>query len=356
MSQQQLPPIEDEYSSESGGLMSRLSSWIVTLVVCSTSAFLTAGLISSFTDASKNTVKKEKTYMSGVSYELPARTKSLRATLAIEETPQDYIEEDTPQAYIEEDTPQAYIEEKKISPKKDDNQKFFAQDRETQETFAKLVYEKQEPIIKKSVAKTKKKQEPKIQKTFAKARKVRKKIAKEAPTHNSLEAQTQYLINQAYSTSLPVIANERTMAELSPLTLDYKLRFIPTKPPRISPNNILAQRVEAGKGLMKNPGGGYSIQIMRVSEATIGNVNDFIHKTGLTYMTNDLYMFPLKNKQYLIYYGHYDRAKKARKALAKLPEPIQKSGAFIIQLQTIRAKVIEQKPQRQIVTYRQNIS
>jgi septal ring-binding cell division protein DamX len=329
VSQQEQPPIEEDYSSDSGGLMSRLSSWMVTLVVCSTSAFLTAGLINSFTEASQNVVndKKRKSFAVGVSYDLPDRKQSQLAY--IPEAPE------TPIAPAPSDLEEEIITLKHVVTNTDIEQK---------------------PLAHEVVSKVYKQPKPYIPEPVAKIRKPAKKLAKNIPAQNFLGTQTQHLINKAYSTSPPAYANRRTVAELSPLKMDFHLQFIPTELPKLSAKNLLAQRVEAGEILMKKPDGSYSIQIMRVSEATIGNMDNFIHEMGLTYMTDDLYMFPLKNQQYLIYYGNYDRAKTARRALTKLPDAIQKSGAFIIPLQTIRAKIIEHKPQRQIVTYRQNIS
>jgi septal ring-binding cell division protein DamX len=326
VSQQQQPPIEEEYSSDSGGLMSRLSSWMVTLVVCSTSAFLTAGLINSFTEVprSDGNNKKKNSFAVGVSYKLPTR-----------ELPQLAYTPEPRKALVSMN-----IEEEIISTKQVVVQTITDEDHN----------------IQKSVSKAYEELEPRIQKTFAKTRKKTIKLAREIPPQSFLDKQTQQLINKAYSTSAPIVANERTTAELSPLIMDFRLRYIPTELPKLSPTNLLAQRVDAGKRLMKNPDGDFSIQIMRVSKSTIGNIDNFIHKNGLAYMTDDLYMFPLKNQQYLIYYGRFDRAITARKALTKLPDAIQKSGAFIIPLQTIRAKTIEQEPQRQIATYRQNIS
>jgi septal ring-binding cell division protein DamX len=329
VSQQQQPPIEEEYSSNSGGLMSRLSSWMVTLVVCSTSAFLTAGLISSFTEASQNIVndKKRKSFDVGVSYKLPDRKQSPLAY--------------TPEAQTPLVT--SNLEEEIITPKHIYTEEYIEKKPYTHKTVA-TAYEEQKPYIPETFAKT------------AKAPKAPKKLTKKIQAQKLLDIQTQKLINKAYSTPSPAFSNKRTLAELSPLIMDYRLRFVPKELPKLSAKNLLAQRIEAGEALMKKSEGGYSIQIMRVSEATIGNMDNFIHKMGLTYMIDDLYMLPLNNQKYLIYYGRYARAETARRALTKLPNTIQKSGAFIIPLQTIRAKVIEQKQQRQIVTYRQNIS
>ncbi|MBF0381473.1 MAG: hypothetical protein HQL69_10665 [Magnetococcales bacterium] len=360
MDQQQQPPIEEDYSSESGGLLSRLSSWMVTLVVCSTSAFLTAGLISSFfseTYQNSNSNDSSISHEVGISYKLPDRKKAHYVYL-----PDNQTSHDSP--FMEEETlPPRDVVADNLIEQEPHLQETITQNFEQQENFAQLdnftepeSFEKQEPQIEETFTQSFEQKRADIKQALAAKPSKPKKYGKKIPAQNFLGNQTKQLINKAYATSSPLAAETMTTAEMSPLIMEYRLRNIPTQLHKTSNRNLMAQRVEAGEKLMSRPGNSYSIQIMRVSKATIGNVDNFINNLGLAYMTDDLYMFPVNDQQYLIYYGSFDRAKTARKALAKLPDAIQKSGAFIIPLQRIKAKIVKQKLQRQIVKYRQNIS
>ncbi len=113
---------------------------------------------------------------------------------------------------------------------------------------------------------------------------------------------------------------------------------------------LLHERIDAGQQWMAATQGGYSIQLMLVTHETVGMMDDFIVEHGLEHFADDIYMFPLEGKRYLIYYGRFDQAQTARVALSQMPDRIKNSGAFIISLQDIRAKVQRLKPRHKLVT------
>jgi septal ring-binding cell division protein DamX len=152
------------------------------------------------------------------------------------------------------------------------------------------------------------------------------------------------------------IANRRILRDverIAPAVTEVEVVSLQHEQPdlaSISFDALLDERVHAGQPWMAKAEGGYSVQIMLVSQKTIGNMDKFVQEHGLEHFAEDLYLFPLEGKRYLIYYGRFDLAKTARVALSQLPSKIKKSGAFIIPLQKIRIKVARQQPKHKFVT------
>lgn len=151
----------------------------------------------------------------------------------------------------------------------------------------------------------------------------------------------------------PVPSNNDRLNEkvriISPLSgkIDHQMAYNKADIPNLPIDTLLVTLVEAGHSWLSPAENGYSIQIMMVSEQTIGNMRSFVHKHGLEKSADKLSMFPISDKRYLIYHGRYPTVAKAKIDLARLPESIKKAGAYIIPMQRIRAKVSSQQPRHQ---------
>jgi hypothetical protein len=130
---------------------------------------------------------------------------------------------------------------------------------------------------------------------------------------------------------------------------DHELLYGEAAPSVVPFDSLLKQRIGAGQSLLSLSEGGYSIQLMLVSHETIGNMDEFIKDNGLENYADDLYLFPLEGKKYLIYYGRFDFIKTAKVALAQLPDSMKKSGAYVIPLRRIRTKTAKQQPKHRFV-------
>ncbi|MBF0447347.1 MAG: hypothetical protein HQL67_04015 [Magnetococcales bacterium] len=101
----------------------------------------------------------------------------------------------------------------------------------------------------------------------------------------------------------------------------------------------LQRQIEAGQGWLTGSAPGFSIQLMLVSDHSLGRLDTFMQRTDLEKYAEELYLFPLKDKRYLIYFGRFSSRIEAELALKELPVALQKSGIFILPLQKIREKV-----------------
>jgi hypothetical protein len=117
------------------------------------------------------------------------------------------------------------------------------------------------------------------------------------------------------------------------------------QPDRLLPysDDLLQERVRAGLSWMDSSKMGYSIQIMLVSKVTISPLDEYLQGSGLTPFQDDLYLFPLKGRRYLLYYGLFNQDKEARFSIKRLPKLIVESGAFVLPLHKIREKVARQQ-------------
>ncbi|MBF0455178.1 MAG: hypothetical protein HQL72_10240 [Magnetococcales bacterium] len=163
---------------------------------------------------------------------------------------------------------------------------------------------------------------------------------------------------EAFSAQVQVEA-EQIQEEEGPLFSDnltrylqYKNRqqakFTPSMFPKIPLQTLLDDRIEAGRSWLTSSKGGYSIQLIVATSKTIGHFEEYVQRNGLEKFSDDLYLFPLSGKRYLLYMGRFDTVKRAKLSLARLPDSFKKSGAYVIPLQRIRAKVSRQQPDRQL--------
>ncbi|MBF0358900.1 MAG: hypothetical protein HQL70_09855 [Magnetococcales bacterium] len=144
-----------------------------------------------------------------------------------------------------------------------------------------------------------------------------------------------------YSTPTPTVNVPKATIKphFYPLIMDQQIKFTHKYAPIKAAPISLEKLVDAGRQWLSPVEYGYSVQIMLVSKKSVGNFNQFLHRMDLNSIAKDLHIFPIKDRQYLIYYGRYNSADAARKAITLLPDIVKKSGAFMIRLKDIRNKV-----------------
>jgi septal ring-binding cell division protein DamX len=165
------------------------------------------------------------------------------------------------------------------------------------------------------------------------------------PQRKMFEAQTvptpqpRQFVTYSAPTPTTSIPKADVKPHLYPLTMDQQIQFTHRYAAKRASTLSMEKLVDAGRQWLSPTEYGYSVQIMLVSSKSIGNFSQFLNEMDLNSIAKDLHIFPIKNRQNLIYFGRFNSANAARKAITLLPDTVQQSGAFMIRLKDIRNKV-----------------